>query len=167
MINDILRQTSNFILARSVPSYRRFLLDKMDFSDRLIGIRGARGSGKTTIMLQYAHSSQLSPTKILYLSCDHPAMAGEDLLTLAQTFYQEGGKLLLLDEIHKSKDFGSALKAIYDAFDLQVIFSGSSALQLTKMSADLSRRAVMFHLPILSLREYIEIETGLNLPVIP
>ena len=166
MINSILRQTSNFIFARPLPSYRRFLLDKMDFSDRLIGIRGARGCGKTTMMLQYAHSTEHPISKMLYLSCDHPAMAGEDLLAIAQTFYQEGGKLLILDEIHKAKNFGTSLKAIYDTFDLQVIFSGSSALQITQMSADLSRRAVMFHLPVLSLREFIEIETGLNIPAI-
>lgn len=166
MINSILRQTSNFIMARDVPSYRRFLLEKMDFSDRLIGIRGARGSGKTTLMLQYAHACNLPSSKILYLSCDHPAMAEEDLFAIAQTFYQEGGKLLILDEIHKAKNVGIALKAIYDTFNLQVIFSGSSALQITQTTADLSRRAVMFHLPVLSLREFIEIETNLRIPAL-
>lgn len=164
MINSILRQTSSFIFARRLPTYRRFLLDRVDFADRLIGIRGARGSGKTTLMLQYAQSTSLSMAKKLYLSCDHPAMAGEDLFHIAQTFYQEGGKLLILDEIHKAKDFSSALKAIYDTFDLQVIFSGSSALQMSQMTGDLSRRAVSFHLPVLSLREFIEIETGLSIP---
>ncbi|MDR9498494.1 MAG: AAA family ATPase [Hydrogenovibrio sp.] len=139
-------------------------MEKEDFSDRLIGIRGARGSGKTTMMLQYARSTGLPVTKMLYLSCDHPAMAGESLLALAQSFYQEGGKLLILDEIHKARHFGAELKAIYDTFDLQVIFSGSSALQMSNMNADLSRRGVLFHLPVLSLREYIEIETGLTLP---
>lgn len=163
MINSILRQTSNFILARKLPSYQRFLLKKMDFSDRLIGIRGARGSGKTTIMLQYAQSTAWPASKMLYLSCDHPAMVDEDLFEIAQTFYQEGGKLLILDEIHKAKNFSLALKAIYDTFDLQVIFSGSSAIQISQMSADLSRRAVLFHLPVLSLREFIEIETGLKI----
>ncbi|AEG32255.1 ATP-binding protein [Thiomicrospira cyclica] len=163
MINSILRQTSNFILARKLPNYQRFLLKKMDFSDRLIGIRGARGSGKTTIMLQYAQSTAWPASKMLYLSCDHPAMVDEDLFEIAQTFYQEGGKLLILDEIQKAKNFSLTLKAIYDTFDLQVIFSGSSAIQISQMSADLSRRAVLFHLPVLSLREFIEIETGLKI----
>lgn len=166
MINAILRQTSNFIFARQQPKYRRFLLNKVDFSDRLIGIRGARGCGKTTLMLQYGHSTGLPLAKMLYLSCDHPAMAGEDLFAMAQSFYQEGGKLLILDEIHKLAGFSVSLKAIYDTFELQVIFSGSSALQLTQMSADLSRRAVLFHLPALSLREFIEIETGLSIPAL-
>jgi predicted AAA+ superfamily ATPase len=114
-------------------------------------------------MLQYAQSTAWPASKMLYLSCDHPAMVDEDLFEIAQTFYQEGGKLLILDEIHKAKNFSLALKAIYDTFDLQVIFSGSSAIQISQMSADLSRRAVLFHLPVLSLREFIEIETGLKI----
>jgi predicted AAA+ superfamily ATPase len=68
MINSILRQTSNFIFARRLPTYRRFLLDRVDFADRLIGIRGARGSGKTTLMLQYAQSTPWSVAKKLNLS---------------------------------------------------------------------------------------------------
>lgn len=166
MIPAIIRQASFFILSRSVKSYRRFLLAKINSNEPLIGIKGARGCGKTTLLLQYAEQSPLSPEKILYVSCDHPAMQGCDLYALAQSFFQEGGKLLLLDEIHKLKGFAIQLKAIRDTFDLQVIFSGSSAIRLDYEAADLSRRVAMHHLPALSFREFLEIETGKEFPAV-
>lgn len=165
MLPPIIRQASAFILARPQPEYRRFLHAKIDFKERLIGVKGARGSGKTTLMLQYAGGASAIPReKILYVACDHPAMVDVGLYELAQVFYQEGGKLLLVDEVHKSKGFGVALKAIRDTFDLQVFFSGSSALRMEHELADLSRRAVVYELPILSLREFMEIETNRNFP---
>ncbi|MFZ1568601.1 MAG: AAA family ATPase [Thiolinea sp.] len=160
MIPSILRQASAFILARPQPSYQRFLHQQINFKEALIGIQGARGCGKTTLLLQHALKVELKPAQILYIACDHPAMVDLSLYELAQTFYQEGGRLLLLDEIHKSKDFAVHLKAMRDTFDLQVIFSGSSALRIEHELGDLSRRAVIYQLPVLSLREFMEIETG-------
>ncbi len=160
MIPSILRQASAFILARPQPSYQRFLHQQIDFKEALIGIQGARGCGKTTLLLQHALKVELKPAQILYIACDHPAMVDLSLYELAQTFYQEGGRLLLLDEIHKSKDFAVHLKAMRDTFELQVIFSGSSALRIEHELGDLSRRAVIYQLPVLSLREFMEIETG-------
>ena len=160
MIPDIIRQASFFILSRRVKPYKRFLLARIDSKEQLIGIKGARGCGKTTLLLQYANLSKLPPEKILYISCDHPAMSGIDLYALAQSFFQEGGNLLLLDEIHKLRGFAAQLKAIRDTFTLQVIFSGSSAIRLDHEAADLSRRVAMYHLPALSFREFLEIETS-------
>ena len=162
MIPAIIRQASAFILTRPQPQYRRFLHSVIDFREPLIGIKGARGSGKTTLMLQHALAGAIAVDKILYVACDHPAMVGISLYDLAQIWYQEGGRLLLVDEVHKSKGFAAALKAIRDTFSLQVIFSGSSALRIDHELADLSRRAVVYDLPVLSLREFFEIETGLN-----
>jgi len=159
MISTILRQTSANILARQQPGYQRFLHKKIDFAEQLIGIKGARGCGKTTLLLQHAKQSHHELQRTLYVACDHPAMIDVDLFELAQTFHQEGGSLLLIDEIHKSANFAAHLKAIRDTFDLQVIFSGSSALRLQHELADLSRRAVVYTMPVLSLREFLEIET--------
>lgn len=164
MLPAIIRQASAFILARTQPEYRRFLHAKIDFHEPLIGIKGARGCGKTTLMLQYALHGEIAKEKILYVACDHPAMVDINIYDLAQTWYQEGGRLLLIDEVHKSKGFAAALKAVRDTFDLQVIFSGSSALRIDHELADLSRRAVVYELPVLSLREFIEIETGMRFP---
>jgi predicted AAA+ superfamily ATPase len=160
MLSLILRQASAFILARKQPGYRRFLHQKIDFGEQLIGIKGSRGSGKTTVLLQHAQTCGVETARILYVACDHPAMVDVSLYELAQTFYQEGGQLLLLDEIHKARGFAAHLKAIRDTFDLQVIFSGSSALRIEHELGDLSRRAVVYDLPVLSLREFMEIETG-------
>ncbi len=156
---ETLQKISVQILSRDIPSYKRYLYSKIDFSSKLIGIKGARGTGKSTILLQYAKSLDFVPSKILYISCDHPAMSGVSLYEVATSFYARGGKLLIIDEIHKSQNFSSELKAIYDVFDLQVIFSGSSALQIEHESADLSRRAVIHTLGVLSLREFCELET--------
>jgi predicted AAA+ superfamily ATPase len=164
MLPDIIRQASAFVLARKQPGYRRFLHKKIDFQERLLGIKGARGSGKTTIMLQHAATCGIPKEKILYAACDHPAMAGINLYRMAQTFFQEGGKLLLIDEIHKASGFGPALKAIHDTFDLHLVFSGSSALRIDHELGDLSRRAPVYSLPVLSLREFIEIETDSDFP---
>lgn len=153
------------ILSRKLPKYRRYLYDKIDFSSQLIGIKGARGSGKSTILLQYAKEQKLKPRQILYISCDHPAMVGISLYDLAEEFHSLGGKLLLIDEIHKAENFSQELKAIYDVFELQVIFSGSSALQIENSAGDLSRRAVIHRLNVLSFREFCELELKQDLPV--
>ena len=156
----ILQKISAQILTKKVPSYKRWLYKSIDFDEKLIGIKGPRGAGKSTLLMQYASESKLELSKILYVSCDHPAMIDVSLYDLAESFYARGGILLIVDEIHKNPDFSIELKAIYDVFDLSVIFSGSSALQIENSSTDLSRRAVIHDLGVLSLREYIEIETA-------
>ena len=156
----ILQKISAQILAKETPIYKRWLFDKIDFSSKLIGIKGPRGSGKSTILQQYAQMSELPASKIFFINCDHPAMVGSSLYDIAENFYARGGELLIIDEIHKSKNFSRELKSIYDIFDLQVIFSGSSALELEHASGDLSRRAVVHDLGVLSLREFVELQTG-------
>lgn len=159
-----LQRASSQILARKLPSYKRYLHQRIDFNSKLIGIKGARGAGKSTLLLQYARQQKLAANQLLYVSCDHPAMVGVSLYELAEVFYARGGKLLLIDEVHKADNFSQELKAVYDVFELQVIFSGSSALQIEHASGDLSRRAVIHELGILSLREFCELETGKQLP---
>ena len=156
----ILQKISAQILNKEVPTYRRWLFEKIDFSSKLIGIKGPRGSGKSTLLLQYAKSTELPASKILFIHCDHPAMVGESLYEIAEVFYAKGGELLIIDEIHRHKNFSQELKALYDIFELQILFSGSSALELEHASADLSRRAVMHDLGVLSLREFTELQTG-------
>jgi predicted AAA+ superfamily ATPase len=156
----ILQKISSQILAKKTPVYKRWLFHKIDFSSKLIGIKGPRGSGKSTLLLQYAKASKLPSSKIFFINCDHPAMVGTSLYEIAENFYARGGKLLMIDEIHRSKNFSQELKAIYDIFELQVIFSGSSALEIEHASGDLSRRAVVHDLGVLSLREFIELQTN-------
>ncbi len=153
---------SNQIKSQVVPKYKRFLYNEIDFNERLIGIIGARGAGKTTLLLQYL-KEDTNGSETLYIIGDHPLVASEGLFSIADAFQKVGGKVLIIDEIHKVKDFEIALKLIYDSFfELQVIFTGSSAVALDHAKADLSRRAIMHILPVLSFREYLELETELT-----
>ena len=154
----ILSKLSKRFLSAKPSSFKRFLYDQIDFSSKVIGIVGGRGSGKTTLMHQYAKASKYKPSQILYISCDHPSVLGVDIYAIADDFYSHGGKLLLLDEIHKVKEFSSHIKAIYDFTDLQVIFSGSSAMNIKHEIGDLSRRALIYEMPVLSFREYLSLK---------
>jgi uncharacterized protein len=143
-------------LIESVSRTKRYLCDYIDWNERCIGILGARGTGKTTLMLQHVRAQYGSSDRALYVSVDSPFFQAQDLFEFAREFHQLGGELLLVDEIHKYPDWSVHVKAIYDSLpDLKIVFSGSSLLQITKQKADLSRRAIIFNLHGLSLREYI------------
>ncbi len=159
----ILSKLSKRFLSTKPSPFKRFLYEKIDFSAQVIGIVGGRGSGKTTLMHQYAKSSKYKPSQILYMSCDHPSILNENIYDIADDFYTHGGKLLLLDEIHKVKDFSTHIKAIYDFTDLQVIFSGSSAMNIKHEIGDLSRRALLYTMPVLSFREYLALKNIVHL----
>jgi hypothetical protein len=152
---------SNQIKSQRIPQYKRFLYEKIDFSERFIGILGARGAGKTTILLQYLKTNTSKNT--LYIIADHPIVVQLGLFTIADEFQKIGGEILIIDEIHKVKSFEIDLKLIYDSFfGLQILFTGSSAVAINNAIADLSRRAMIYKLPILSFREYLELETSFS-----
>jgi predicted AAA+ superfamily ATPase len=154
-----LRILSNQIKSQRLPKYKRFLHKKIDFNERLLGILGARGAGKTTLLLQYLQEQK--EKKTLYIIADHPIVVQMGLFAIADTFQRVGGELLIIDEIHKIKNFEIDLKLIYDSFfELQVIFTGSNALAIDHAKADLSRRAIIYHLPVLSFREFLELQSG-------
>ena len=161
MIEQLL-QYSTLKLSQKLPAYHRFLFKKIDFSAKMIALIGARGAGKTTMVLQYLKSLNLKSDEFLYISCDHPIVASHSLFEIAGEFAKYGGKVLVIDEIHKKENFCIDLKNIYDFFELQVVFTGSSAISLEECQSDLSRRALIYRLPILSLREFIELQSGKN-----
>lgn len=138
----------------------RYLVQKIDLNNRLIVVKGARGSGKTTMLLQLAKLN-LPLSTTLYISLDHIYFFDNKLYDLAKQFTQFGGKFLLLDEVHKYPNWSREIKLIYDNFpELNVIFTSSSMLEIYKSESDLSRRAVTYDLKELSFREFIEFETG-------
>ncbi len=141
-------------------TYKRYFFDAVNFDERLVGLIGARGIGKTTFLLQYLKSLDIDDEKKLYFSVDSIAASNVKLFDIAEDFYNIGGKVLVIDEIHKYKDFEIALKEIHDFLDLHVIFSGSSAVVLEHKKADLSRRAVIYRLKGLSFREFLELKLG-------
>jgi predicted AAA+ superfamily ATPase len=164
---DNIVSISEEILTRKTPSYKRFLFNDLSIHDRLTGLLGPKGTGKTTLMLQFAKECEVDHDNILYVSCDWSNMANVSLLDLAKTFNDEGGKLLLIDEIHYALEFCKHLKEIYEIYpSLTVIYSGSSAINISECKdADLSRRAVDRKVPPLSFREYLSIENEIDIPV--
>jgi len=154
------------ILRELQSDFKRYLFDTIDFNSQIIGIVGSRGVGKTTLLLQYLKELKKSypDYKSLYFSYDFPTNVDINLFELAQEFSKIGGEYLLVDEIHRYKNFALDLKAIYDFYPkLKVIFSGSSAITIYNSQADLSRRVVLYHMVGLSYREFLELELGLKL----
>ena len=144
--------------------FRRYLYAKIDWNSRLIGLLGARGVGKTTLVLQYIKEN-LNPNEALYVTAEDFHFTENRLLDLADMLVKMGGKRLFIDEIHKYKDWSKELKLIYDYHpDLKVVFTGSSVLDINKGVADLSRRAVMYHMYGLSFREYLHVFHGISAP---
>jgi len=145
----------------NVETIRDFY-NQIDWNDRLIGIKGQRGVGKTTLLLQYIKKNFEPDNSTIYVSLDNIFFQSNSLYDFAEEFILKGGKYLFLDEVHRYKNWGVEIKNIYDDFpDVKIVFTGSSILQLKKAKADISRRAVMYEMPGLSFREYIIFETGL------
>lgn len=132
----------------------------IDWGDRLIGVVGARGVGKTTFLLSRIRDDLRMPG-VLYASLDDLYFTTTPLVQLADEWIKRGGTHLFLDEIHKYPDWSRELKNIHDRYKtLRVVFTGSSALHIREGDADLSRRAVVYTLEGLSFREFLNIETG-------
>ncbi len=145
----------------------RDFIYQIDWKDRMIGIRGARGVGKTTLLLQYIQQQLPLDNQTLYVSLDDIYFSNNTLVELADQFVKNGGKFLILDEVHRYATWSVELKNIYDDHpSLRVAFTGSSALHLHRAKADLSRRAVMYYMPGLSFREFLHLapQYQLNFP---
>ena len=149
---------SQLKVAKTSMDFRRYLLEKVEWTDRLIGIKGARGVGKTTLMLQALKKDYGNSLKAIYVSLDHFYFTKKRLFDFAEQFYINGGRCLFLDEVHRYPYWSVEIKNLYDLYDdLKIVFSGSSALQLQKAEGDLSRRAAIYDLHELSFREYLEL----------
>ncbi len=154
-----LRQISEARLQRVPLTFFRYLIGEIDLKDRLIGISGARGTGKTTLLLQIMKTKLPETSDVMYVSLDDIYFAKNPLVYFAEEFYKKGGNYLFLDEVHKYPNWSQELKNIYDNRpELKVVFTSSSALDIHRGKFDLSRRAVVYNLPGLSLREFIELK---------
>ena len=152
-----LYQKFETLLQNTTTDFKRYLYDKVPWNSRMTGITGARGIGKTTMILQYIKEN-LDSKKALYVSADDMYFSENRLFDLADDFYKSAGEYLFIDEIHKYADWSRELKNIYDSFPaLKIVFTGSSVLDILKGSADLSRRAIMYRLHGLSFREYLKL----------
>jgi len=162
MLDNLVKYQSRF-LKRFHIKYKRYIFDDIDFDDKMIAIFGARGIGKTTMLFQYLQALHSEGKNALYISLDYPFLSGVDLIEIVEEFVDNGGEYLLLDEVHRYNDFSSYLKTIYDLFDINVIFTSSSATSLLNAKSDLSRRVTLYNLYGFSFREFLEVKHGIKL----
>ena len=154
------------MLSDTPVGFHRYMYDKIDWSDRLIGLKGPRGVGKTTLLLQRAKEF-LDRNTTLLVNADDLYFTSHTLVDLADDFVRLGGKVLMIDEVHKYKEWSRELKLIYDYHkDLKVVFTGSSILDIEEGEADLSRRVVPYEMQGLSFREYMKMFKGIDLPLL-
>lgn len=147
---------SNLLLNNIGLSHERFLMIELPWDWRLLGIKGARGVGKTTLLLQRMKVEHSAGQKAVYLTLDDVHFGTYGLRETVEAFQNIGYSIFFIDEIHKYPGWSQHLKNLYDFHpNLRIVFSGSSILELGRQSVDLSRRAIMYELPGLSLREFM------------
>ena len=148
-------------------SFKRYLWNEIDWKNRLIAITGARGVGKTTMLLQYIKVNfKTNNENVLYVSLDNLYFSKTTLSDFADEFVKRDGKFLFLDEVHKYPNWSVEIKNIYDNYpELSIVFTGSSALDILKGKADLSRRIVTYKMNGLSFREFLEFKYHIAFPV--
>ena len=162
MESDSLYQTMDELINRVPSSFKRYIFHEIPWEDRMIGIIGPRGVGKSTLMLQRVKEERHNG-KYLYVSADNIYFSNHTLVGLADEFELYGGTHLFIDEVHKYPRWSRELKNIYDSHpSLHVVFTGSSVLDILQGEADLSRRVLQRELQGLSFREYLELNHGIK-----
>ncbi len=161
--------THNYLVDNIEPAlYRRSLMDTIDWSHRLIGIKGTRGVGKTTFLLQYAKENfDLCDKKCLYVNLNHFYFTECSLIKFAEQFLKLGGETLLVDQVFKYPEWSQELRKCYDLFPtLRIVFTGSSVMKLKQANHYIGEVAQSYNLQGFSFREYIEATTDKKLPVL-
>lgn len=166
-MNELFEYSDNQI--EQIPvDFVRYLYNSVHWNSRLIGIKGGRGTGKTTLLLQYLRESGLHAPEAVYLSLDDLYFTTHTVTDTVAAIYKRGGKVVVLDEVHKYAGWAREVKNLYDRYsDLQIIFTGSSIIDIAKEEADLSRRAVLYELHGLSYREYLHLAHDIRFDSIP
>ena len=142
----------------------RDFIHTIDWDNRFIGVKGSRGVGKTTLLLQYIRLNFEPNKTVLYVSLDHLYFLENTLYDLVNDFYKKGGLFIAIDEVHKYPNWAIEIKNIYDDMPhLRLVFTSSSLLHIQQAKADLSRRVVVYTMPGLSFREFIQFETKIKL----
>lgn len=167
MIGSLKNNFHRLIQTTELSNYR-YLFDKFYIKQRLTGIVGARGTGKTTLMLQYIKKNLYENGNVFYFSADHIYFNEVSLYSfIEEAFLEQNIRIFFIDEIHKYTNWDQELKNIYDNFpEVFIIFSGSSSIDLVRGSYDLSRRATLYHLKGLSFREYLNFTQNKSYSVI-
>lgn len=154
-------QTHIALVESVVSPVRRLLMDEIDWSDRLIAIKGSRGVGKTTFLLQYAKERFGKSRECLYINFNNFYFTEHRLVDFAAEFVAQGGKTLLIDQTFKYDNWSAELRQCYDSFpDLHIVFSCSPVMRLTEDNLDLHDVVKMYNLRGFSFREYLNLQAG-------
>lgn len=158
-------RTHNYLVEHMQAPVRRALMDEINWNDRLIGIKGTRGVGKTTFLLQYAKEKFGTNRSCLYINMNNFYFSGHNLVDFAYEFQKNGGKVLLIDQVFKYPEWSKDLRICYDRFpNLKIVFTGSSVMRLKEENTDLSGIAQSYNLRGFSFREFLNLQTGQDFP---
>ena len=162
---DAFFRTHSYLVEHTNAPVRRCLMDEIDWNDKLIGIKGTRGVGKTTFLLQYAKERYSSTNKqCLYVNMNNFYFQSRGIADFAGEFYRNGGKVLLIDQVFKQPDWSRELRRCYDNYpNLQIVFTGSSVMRLKEENPELNSIVKSYNLRGFSFREFLNIQTGLQL----
>ena len=156
-------RTHQYLIEHTNAPIRRGLMDEIDWNDRLIGIKGTRGVGKTTFLLQYAKEKFGKDRSCLYINMNNFYFSQYSLVDFAQEFVKQGGKVLLIDQVFKYEAWSHDLRSCYDKFPtLKIVFTGSSVMRLKEENPELSGIVKVYYLRGLSFREFLNLQTGQN-----
>ena len=155
-------RTHRYLVEHTNAPVRRTLMDEIDWSDRMIGIKGTRGIGKTTFLLQYAKEHfDIQDKQCLYINMNNFYFQGKGIADFAGEFYRHGGRVLLIDQVFKQPDWSSELRKCYDLYpNLKTVFTGSSVMRLKDENPELNGIVKSYNLRGFSFREFINLLTG-------
>ena len=155
-------RTHAYLVEHTSAPVRRGLMDEIDWHDRMIGIKGTRGVGKTTMLLQYAKEHfDVHDRQCLYINMNNFYFQGRGIADFAGEFYHHGGRVLLIDQVFKHPDWSKELRKIYDDYpNLKIIFTGSSVMRLKEENPELNGIVKSYNLRGYSFREFLNLQTG-------
>ncbi len=161
-------RTHRYLVEQSNAPVRRALMDEVDWSARMIGIKGTRGIGKTTFLLQYAKENfSVEDKRCLYINMNNFYFQGRGIADFAGEFYKQGGRVLLIDQVFKHFDWSRELRRCYDLYPkLKIVFSGSSVMRLKKENPELGDIVRSYNLRGFSFREFLNLKTKTDFPVV-
>ena len=152
-------------LQSTTSDFHRYIYDSIDWTDKLVGIKGPKGVGKTTMILQYIKEHYANPDDAMYVSLDNLWFENHSLQDFVKYYYIHGGRHLFMDEVHYYPHWQTLIKNFYDTYpDLQIVYTGSSMLRLKSEEGDLSRRLLDYEIAGLSFREFLKYEGVADLP---
>lgn len=156
-------RTHAYLVEHTNAPVRRDLMDEIDWNDRLIGIKGTRGVGKTTFLLQYAKEKFGTDRSCLFINMNNFYFSGHSIVDFAAEFQKRGGKVLLIDQVFKHPEWSKELHTCYDRFpDLKIVFTGSSVMRLKEEGSELRDIVKSYNLRGFSFREFLNLQTGMK-----